>query len=217
MPDETPGQTPNPTDGQTPPAAPVTPAVPDTAHETSAIPDWVKDPQAAYAEIQKTRGEAAETRRRLKAIEDKQAEEADKALEDQKKFKELADKRAEELETLRETHRQSAIRNAVLLEATRLNIADPADAYQLADLSKAAIDDNDTITGVAEAVAALVAAKPYLVRTGAPTPTPAPSAPKLPATNPSSASTLTADGLRKMTREEIDRLPMSEIEEALKR
>ena len=216
-----PGQTPAP-DGQTPPTAPVTPTPPDGA-AASAIPDWVKDPVAAYAEIQKTRSEAAETRKRLKALEDAAAEKQSKALEEQGKFKELADQRAEELETLRETVKQSTIRNAVLLEAARLNIADPADAYQLANLSGVTIGDDDSVQGVSDALQKLITAKPYLLKSNGATASAAPvtpAPPKISPTNPGGGGPLTADAIAKMSESEIRQLldsDPSQVFQALQR
>jgi hypothetical protein len=52
---------------------------------------------------------------------------------------------------------------ALTAEAAKQGFADPADAFTLADLAEVSITDDGAVTGVPEAVKALVQAKPYLI------------------------------------------------------
>lgn len=89
-----------------------------------------------------------------------------KKLEEQGKFKELADQRAAELEDLKLKRREDAVQAAVRLEALKMGFNDPNDAYTAADLSKVKVGEMGDVSGVQEAIVALVAAKPYLVKSG---------------------------------------------------
>lgn len=60
--------------------------------------------------------------------------------------------------------RTAAIRNAVVLEASKVSFFDPEDAFRLADLGGVQVADDGTVTGVADALKALMKAKPHLVR-----------------------------------------------------
>jgi hypothetical protein len=71
--------------------------------------------------------------------------------------------------------REGEIRAAVLLEAARAGIADPADALALADLTGVTLDEAGQVAGAREAVEALVVTKPYLIAGAALTPSPSPS------------------------------------------
>lgn len=91
------------------PTTPVAPAAPATpATDDGGVPDWVKDPVAAYAEIQKVREEAKLTRAQLASIEAERKKASDaaaaaelKKLEDDKQYQELADKYKKEADALK--------------------------------------------------------------------------------------------------------------------
>lgn len=57
---------------------------------------------------------------------------------------------------------------ALLVAATAAGFIDPADALPLVNRDSLAIDDNGAVTGAQEAMAALVKAKPHLVKQKAP-------------------------------------------------
>lgn len=140
--------------------------------------------------VEKLRREAAEYRTKLRDIEvrAKAAEEA--KLIEQQQYKELAEARAVELEqerkareTLESSLKTTAIKNAVSLEAAKAGIVDPDDALRLADLTNVEVNQDGTVKGVSEAIAALVAAKPYLTSKQPP----AKAVPPVGATNPGQA------------------------------
>lgn len=116
------------------------------------MPDWVKDPEKAYKEIQKLRDENAQHRTkardvetRLKAIEDERRQGEEKQLADQENWKALADKRAAELEKL-----QTEIR-AARAAAIALELGLPK---ELAERLKGTTEDE--LRADAEALAALI-------------------------------------------------------------
>ena len=59
---------------------------------------------------------------------------------------------------------QRLIRSEVISQAAKLNIVDPDAAYALMDRDGIAVDDEDNVKGVKEALAVLVKSKPYLVK-----------------------------------------------------
>lgn len=120
----------------------------------------------------------------------------DKKLADDGKWKDLADQREGRIKELEAQATESAIHSAVLAAAAKAGIADPEDAYQLANLSGIKMGDDGKVAGADDVVAALVKAKPYLVKTTN-------GAPFTGATNPATGPTLQAADIRKMSAAEI--------------
>lgn len=126
------------------------------AAQSGDVPDWVKDPARAYAEIQKVREEAKKSREALATIgaeRKKQADaaeaEARKKLEDEKQFQQLAEKYKAEAEAMK------AEAEAAKLAALRVEVAAkvgiPALAARLVGKTDA------ELTADAEALKALLA------------------------------------------------------------
>ena len=126
---------------------------------------------AELAELRKAlkaaNAESMSRRKRLEELEAAEEErkaaqmsEIDKAL----KAKADAEARAQAAE---ERMRTAAIRNAVVLAATRANFYDPEDAFRLADLDAVQIGEDGKVSGVEEALKALTKAKPHLVKQAA--------------------------------------------------
>ena len=104
--------------------------------------------------------------RRKKLDELEAAEEERKAAqlsEVEKARKAQADAEAKALAT-EERLRTAAIRNAVVLAASKANFYDPEDAFRLADLAEVQVADDGTVTGVDNALKTLTKAKPHLVK-----------------------------------------------------
>ncbi len=105
--------------------------------------------------------------RRKKLDELEAAEEERKAAqlsEVEKARKAQADAEAKAMAT-EERLRTAAIRNAVVLAASKANFYDPEDAFRLADLAEVQVADDGTVTGVDNALKTLTKAKPHLVKT----------------------------------------------------
>ncbi len=102
--------------------------------------------------------------RERKSWEAKVKEEADKAKmtesERLKAEKAEAEKKATDAINRANTR---LIRSEVIKEASKMNIVDADAAYALMNQENIVIKDNDEVTGVAEALKALIEKKPYLV------------------------------------------------------
>lgn len=104
----------------------------------------------------------------------KNAEKLEKEFQKQEEEKLKADKKWEELATKLETEKNEllesvktqAVNTAILTEATKLGIVDPEVATQLIDREKITQDDSG-VSGVKEALEALIESKPYLKGKGA--------------------------------------------------
>ncbi len=137
-------------------------------------PDDVKAMYAKHTDglksaLKKERDTNKEAATKLKRLDDLEAAEKkrqeEKLSEDEKNKLKLAEaqKKATDAETELQEERT---RNAIILEATRQNFADPDDAYNLADLAQLEHDDDGRPTkdSVKAALEALAKAKPYLVK-----------------------------------------------------
>lgn len=111
------------------------------------------------------RAKAAE-RRLAEIVAAREAEER-KALEEQEKFKELYEQERQARETERAARKEDAVRTRFLLAAAKAGVVDPDIAYVVAKslpaFQSVQVDDEGKVTGVDEAVEALVKEKPYLV------------------------------------------------------
>lgn len=93
-------------------------------------------------------------------IEDEKKKAAMSEAERLKAEKEEAEKNAA---AAVERANQRLIRSEVIAQAAKLNIVDPDAAYALMNKEDVKVEDDDTVTGVKEALEALIKAKPYLV------------------------------------------------------
>jgi hypothetical protein len=85
-----------------------------------------------------------------------------KQLEAQGKWQELAQKEAEKSQGLMERLRSLSQDQSLTVEAQKLGVTDIDAALKLVDRTNVTADDNGQVTGAAEAIKALVEAKPYL-------------------------------------------------------
>ena len=81
----------------------------------------------------------------------------------QKKFEELANKRGEEAATWKGRFEKAQVDNRIITEANKLGVIDPDAVISLLDRKGIKVTD-EGIEGVAEAVKALIEAKPYLTQ-----------------------------------------------------
>jgi hypothetical protein len=100
------------------------------------------------------------------AREKKEREEADKKLLEEKKFEELSTKRQTELESANTTIRTLKVQAAVERVAAKAGAVDTEAVYKLLDQSLIKVDDKGQVSGVEEAVKALLEAKPFLKGSG---------------------------------------------------
>lgn len=101
---------------------------------------------------------------RLTELEQAQLSEDEKR---QRKLKELEEQKMEAetkaAQALQEANRR-LMRTAVMAAAVEAGFQAPEDAFSLLDANSVTVDDEGNVTGAAEAVLALAAAKPYLLR-----------------------------------------------------
>lgn len=143
------------------PAAPVSPTPAEAQNTEHMIP------QARFNEVNNAKKKAEDALERLKKA-NKTAE--DDALAEQGKYEDLYKNAIAEKDVAVARVQEQQIRNAFLIEAQKQLVSNPLDAYALADRSNITIDDGN-ITGVSEAVAALVTAN-RLPLTGSTAPPP---------------------------------------------
>lgn len=102
-----------------------------------------------------------ERAKKAEEYEANQSKAEEEKLIQQKKFEELANKKGEEAASWKGRFEKSLVDNRIIVEANKLGVVDPDAAIQLLDRSNIKVTDNG-VTGVEEAVKALVEAKPYL-------------------------------------------------------
>lgn len=113
--------------------------------------------------VKKKDQELADLQAKLQEFEDAKKSDLEKAQAQVKKLeREASDasKRAQE----------SALRAAVVAEAARKNVIDPDAAFALLDRATLELDDAGSPTNIADAMDALLTAKPYLVQQAGRTP-----------------------------------------------
>lgn len=107
----------------------------------------------------KTLSEKAKKAEELEAQQSKAEEER---LEKEKKWEELATKHKTEAEAARQQLKDMTVNSAIQAEAMKQGAADPEVVAKLLDRSKIEQTDDTGVTGVEEAVTALLEAKSYL-------------------------------------------------------
>lgn len=190
------------------PAAPQPPAPEEPGDELLEL--IKRDPERAAKEIKELRIEAADKRAKLKKHEDDAKAANDAKLAEQGDFKKLFEEREQEVKDLKKARQDDSIRTAVILSAAKAGVADPEDAYKLADLSAVKVEGSG-VTGVAEAIAALIAAKPYLVKLTSSAPADPPPSPRVSPTNPGGGPQMKADDLKKLTPQQIAAMKPEDI------
>ncbi len=134
-----------------------------TAFDTSKLGDEdfnkvFEDPRLFNHPRFKNLNERAKQADALKA---QQEEDQKKALAEQGKWKELAEQREKEVGEAKTQLQQQKADNKILAEAAKLGVVDAEAVLKLVDRSNIKIED-DGVSGVTEALAALLQAKPYL-------------------------------------------------------
>lgn len=99
-------------------------------------------------------------------IEAQQAEAEKKRLAEQGKFKELAEAEAKKRTEAEQKYQKAVIDNTIITEASKLGAVDIEAVKALIDRKDIKLNDDGTVTGVAEAVKALLDSKTYLKGTG---------------------------------------------------
>jgi hypothetical protein len=149
--------------------------------------DLTKELEKARAALKKANKEAASYRnaeKELKALKDQI--EAEKLSEKERLEKRLADLQKAHDDAIRQAQ-EYKINTEVKLQAAQSGFSDPNDAIKFLDWSEIEYDDNGAPSNVAELVADLLKAKPYLAKPQSRT------APAVSATNPSRSARVSDD------------------------
>lgn len=130
--------------------------------------DETPDVDALLGEIKKLRNENAKWRTSLRKMEAQQEEKQRAEMTELERLK--ADlKAAEEARTRAEQERlQTLVRSQVVAAASRLDFADPSDAFRMLDVSTLEVDDSGRVQGLDAALQELAKSKPYLVKRNTP-------------------------------------------------
>ncbi len=113
--------------------------------------------------------ELTEAQKQLKAFQEEKAKAETEALKKKGDFETLANQKQAEIDKLRGDFHSSLTNTAIMAEAAKLGVTDLDAATKLIDRANIKVNDDGTVSGVTEAVAAMVASKGYLVN-GKPTP-----------------------------------------------
>lgn len=95
-------------------------------------------------------------------LETAQQKAEEKRLIEQKKFEELANKKSQEAQDWQSKYTQSIADNRILAAASKAGVVDTDAVLKLIDRSGVVISEDGSISGVDEAVKALLESKPYL-------------------------------------------------------
>ena len=132
----------------------------DPTNTDDDAPDTVAE--AVKKATSKANREAQNLRKRLKELEDEKQARKDAELSDTERLQKQLDEAQQTAQKATEQAQVAALRAAVAVEAGKLNIVDPDAALALMDRSEVEHTD-DGVTGVTDALTALIANKPYLV------------------------------------------------------
>lgn len=118
---------------------------------------------ALKAELDEARRQAAKYRTELREVQERLSRYEQEKLTEQEKLAKRAEQAEKAAQELQARLRETAIRAEVMAVAQRLNVRDPDAAYKLLDISALSVDDSTgQVSGVEDAVKALLKAKPYL-------------------------------------------------------
>lgn len=107
--------------------------------------------------------ELTEAAKELKALKKAQVEANEAKLVEEKKHEELATLRAKERDEAIGKYNTSLVDNFIITESAKKGITDLDAAKKLIERATIKVNEDGTVTGVTEAVDALVKDKPYLV------------------------------------------------------
>jgi len=137
------------------PDDPITPTVetPETPAEPSDVEAELAKVKAA---LKAANRESAERRKRLEDLEKADTERKTAEMTELERLKAEREAALKEAASAREQSRQMLIRSAFVAEAAKAGAAHPTDVYLLADRSAVDVDEAGNVTGVAEAIKALL-------------------------------------------------------------
>lgn len=104
--------------------------------------------------------------KKAEEYESAESERKKKELEEKGEYQKLLEQEKNEKLQLQEQFKNERINNRIIAEALKAKVIDPDAAVALINKGDITVNENGEISGVTEAVAALVEAKPYLAGKG---------------------------------------------------
>ncbi len=136
----------------------------DSQEAQRAEREEVRVDPALKAELDEARKQAAKYRTELREVQEKLGRYEQEKLTEQEKLAKRAEQAEKAAQELQAKLRETAIRAEVMTTAQRMGVRDPDAAYKLLDLSTLSVsDETGQVSGVEDALKALLKAKPYLV------------------------------------------------------
>lgn len=111
----------------------------------------------------------SEKAKKADELEKKTAQAEEEKLKSDKKWEELAQKNEEKAKEYERKYQETNLNSAIQAEALKQGVRDVDAAVKLIDRANVKIEEDGTVSGVAEAVTALLEAKSYLKDANAPT------------------------------------------------
>ena len=108
--------------------------------------------------------EAADRRKKLEAFEKAEAERKAAELSEVERLQQQVTEAQRRADAATAAANERLLKAAVLTEAAKLAFVDPSDAWRMLDRDGLEIGEDGEVAGAAEALKALVKAKPYLVK-----------------------------------------------------
>lgn len=111
----------------------------------------------------------SERAKKADELEKKTAQAEEEKLKSEKKWEELAQKNEEKAKEYEKKYQETSLNSAIQAEALKQGVRDVDAAVKLIDRANVKIEEDGTISGVTEAITALLEAKSYLKDANAPT------------------------------------------------
>lgn len=153
---------------------PIKPVVPEPKPEPKPNPDPSPKPDdkkgnkemIPKASLDAVSEKLREKTKKLKEFEDAKTKAEEDKLKEDNKYKELAEKRERDIEKLTKAGREKDVRDAVKSKLQEKGVTGKMvdTAYKLLDLSTIETDKDGNVTGVTEAVGALIKENDFLVK-----------------------------------------------------
>lgn len=122
-------------------------------------------------EIKRLRAEAADYRKKLRALEQEVKRRDDEKLSETERLQARLAELEQERTTYQTERQERILRYETMLAASKLGIIDPEAAYKLLDVSQIEFDDDGAPKNLERCLHALLEAKPYLAAAGHASPT----------------------------------------------
>lgn len=150
---------------QTTGQAPTTPTEETTTQgQEPGAEQSTPDIEALLKEVKTLRKEAASWRTKLRAAEEADEQRRRSEMTELEKLKADLEAERQARATAEQQRTQQLLRTQVISAAARAGLNDPEDAVRMLDTSEMTVADDGTVEGLDDALARLLKAKPYLIK-----------------------------------------------------